>query len=185
MAIYVALLRGINVGGNNLIKMAELRACFEKVGFRNVSTYINSGNALFETDKQNGDALELRIERCLGEQFGFTPKVVVRSREQMEQVIEHLPSRWLNATDQRCNVIFLKRSIDSPDLLNTLRIKETIEMLAYQPGVLYWSANTSDLTKSSMVKLSAQPLYQHMTIRNLNTTQKLYALMTAQQSVVS
>ncbi len=179
METFVALLRGINVGGNSLIKMSELRECFEKAGYQNVSTYINSGNVLFQADKKLTDQLEANIEQALQERFGFMPKVVVRSKAQIEQVIKHVPSSWSRDLDQKFNVIFLKGSIDSQEILNKLSIKPDIETLEYAPGVLYWSARTSDLTKSNMTKLSRSDLYQNMTVRNLNTTRKIHTLMLA------
>ena len=72
MAVYVALLRGINVGGKNLIKMPALRASFEAGGFRDVATYIQSGNALFESPKQSSAALTRRIEEVLSDAFDYT-----------------------------------------------------------------------------------------------------------------
>lgn len=60
---YIALLRGINVGGNNIIKMAELRECITGLGFKNVRTYIQSGNILFETTEQDSQVLETHIQR--------------------------------------------------------------------------------------------------------------------------
>ena len=90
MTTYVALLRGINVGGKNLIRMPALKACFEENGFEDVSTYIQSGNVLFST---SGRAAELtdRIEAMLAEAFDYVPTVVVRSQRQMQGVVAGAP----------------------------------------------------------------------------------------------
>ena len=79
MTRYVALLRGINVGGKNLIKMTDLKACFEALGFENVSTYIQSGNVLFSANKSNQAKLTSRIEEALSKTFNYKSRVVVRS----------------------------------------------------------------------------------------------------------
>lgn len=179
MPAYVALLRGINVGGKNLINMQDLRTCLEDAGFRRVSTYINSGNVLFEATGADTQVLEVQIEKLLGVRFGFIPKAVVRSKEQIIQVIKDLPKIWSTKLDQKCNVIFLKQEIDSHEILNELSIKPDIEALEYKPGVLYWSAKTSDLTKSSMTKLSKSPFFQGMTVRNINTVRKINELVVA------
>lgn len=74
-------------------------------------------------------------------------------------------------------MIFLRHSIDSEDVLAELDFKKDIEQVVYRPGALLWSAQVSDLTRTSMVKLSSRKIYKEMTIRNLNTTKKLYELM--------
>lgn len=179
MPAYVALLRGINVGGNSLIKMSELRECMERQGYNSVTTYINSGNVFFKSDESDARKLEQEIERAIGAKFGFMPKTVVRSFAEIKTTLANLPKSWATNIDQKFNVIFLRHSIDSANILDELKPKAGIETLAYGPGVLYWSANTSDLTKSAMVKLAKSPLYQDMTVRNLNTAKKIYELMLA------
>ncbi len=69
------MLRGINVGGNNIIKMADLKACFERMGFSNVSTYIQSGNVIFESTKKDAARLEKKIETSLSEAFRYDSRV--------------------------------------------------------------------------------------------------------------
>src|ERR1044071_1659805 len=88
---YVALLRGINVGGNNLIKMTALKACFEKQGLSDVSTYIQSGNVVFTADAAGAAALVTRIERALGVAFDYQASVVLRTRKQMQEVVARAP----------------------------------------------------------------------------------------------
>ena len=91
MLDYVALLRGINVGGKNLIKMPALQACFEANGFENVATYIQSGNVLFDFVRDPARPLAKRIEAMLAATFGHQGMVVVRSRKQMRAVVERAP----------------------------------------------------------------------------------------------
>src|SRR6266567_4756201 len=75
------------------------------------------------------------------------------------------------------NVIFVRHTIDSPDILASLDPKPEIEELRYHPGVLFWSAKTSSLTKSGMLKVSRMPIYNDMTVRVLHTTQKIHEIM--------
>ena len=177
LTTYAALLRGINVGGNAIIKMADLRGLFEKIGFADVVTYIQSGNVIFKATYTDSRMLEKKIETALAKTYTFKPKVVIRTFSEMEKIVAHIPKDWHSATDKKCNVIFLRASIDSPDILKGLNPKDSIESITYAAGVLYWSAHTSDLSQSSMVKLSSQPIYQEMTVRNLNTTKKMYEIM--------
>src|SRR5688572_3872308 len=103
---YVALLRGINVGGNNIIKMTALKQAFEEAGFENVATYIASGNVMFEA-KGNSAALEARIEKGLSKKFGYDARVLVRSKTQLAKVLKSAPRGWPDPK-LRCNIIFLK-----------------------------------------------------------------------------
>ncbi|MDB5083637.1 MAG: hypothetical protein JWN30_523 [Bacilli bacterium] len=88
--IYIALLRGINVGGKNIIKMADLRHTFETLGFKQVKTYIQSGNVLFESDDDE-DSLRQRIEHEIESDFGISLTVILRTVEEIERIIENCP----------------------------------------------------------------------------------------------
>lgn len=177
LSTYVALLRGINVGGNAAVKMSDLKTHFEKMGFVNVKTYINSGNVIFQSSKRDGQALGKIIEAMLADNYSFRPKVVVRDLAEMLRVNNSVPKTWGKGPEKKYNVLFLREAIDSKDIVKGLKPKKGIEEVAYRPGVLYWSALTSDLTRSSMIKLSAEKIYQEMTIRNWNTTRKVLEIM--------
>ncbi len=174
---YVALLRGINVGGKTIVNMAELKQCFEKSGYKSVKTYINSGNVIFKTSTYNRHNLESEIEKSIESKFKMPIIAMVRSLKDMENLISLIPKSWQINTDQKCNVIFLHRTIDNPKLLKDLQPKQGIEVIRYHPGALFWSAKTGDLTKSNMPRVNRMGIYQQMTVRNLNTTHKLYELM--------
>jgi uncharacterized protein (DUF1697 family) len=88
---YAALLRGINVGGNNLIKMADLKACFERLGFQNVRTYIQSGNVLFGAQEADQARLVNWLEEALSERFNYTSRVVLRSAAEMKDIVARAP----------------------------------------------------------------------------------------------
>ena len=177
VTIFVALLRGVNVGGKNMISMSSLKGSFERMGFRDVSTYINSGNILFKAKEGDARKLERKIERMLSREFKLECKVVVRSYSEMANLVENLPAGWIGDNRWKYNVIFLRHPIDSENVLEGLKPKSDIEQIVYRPGALLWSARTSDLTRATMLKLPNQEIYQDMTVRNLNTTKKLYELM--------
>jgi uncharacterized protein (DUF1697 family) len=185
MVTYVAFLRGINVGGNTMISMARLKECFEKLSYKNVKTYINSGNVVFHSDIKDPAKLEQQIEKAINKSFDLPVRVMVRSFEEMEKLIKRVPDSWDGSKDFRYNVIFLSRTIDSPDILKNLDPKPEIEELHYRPGVLFWSAKTSDLTKTSMLKINKMAIYKEMTVRGINTTRKIYALMVEATSSIS
>lgn len=112
MAEYVALLRGINVGGNNIIKMTELKACFEEMGFTDGVTYIASGNVLFKASPDNPKRLTTVIERGLSKRFGYTSRIVLVSHKQLKHAVEKAPRGFgKELAKYRYNVIFLKEPL--------------------------------------------------------------------------
>lgn len=175
--VFVALLRGVNVGGNNMISMRELKASFEEMGFANVTTYINSGNIIFATKENDPRKLETKIERMLAKEYELNSKVVIRSHSEMEELVKSMPKSWKGDTGWRYNVIFLRHTIDSEDVLDDLPAKTDIEEIVYRPGALLWSALVSDINRTTWARFATRKKYQDTTVRNLNTTKKLYELM--------
>jgi uncharacterized protein (DUF1697 family) len=175
--VYVALLRGVNVGGNNMISMSALKESFTEMGFARVQSYINSGNLIFATKETDARKLEKKIEQMLAKDYDLGSKVVVRSLPEMEQLVQSLPASWQDDSSRRYNVIFLRHTIDSEDIVNEVPFNERMEELVYRPGTLLWSAQVSEISKSKMAKLSSRKMFQEMTVRNLNTTKKLCELM--------
>jgi uncharacterized protein (DUF1697 family) len=92
MAIYLSLLRGINIGGHKKIKMSDLKALYESLGFGQVTTYIQSGNVLFSAEMdETDDVLSLLISKAIEYRFGFDVPVVIRTKEEMQQIIAQNP----------------------------------------------------------------------------------------------
>ena len=175
--VFVALLRGVNVGGNNMISMRALKESFEAMGFKQVATYINSGNIIFTTKETDARKLERKIEQMLSKEYQLESKVVIRSLAEMAQLVKSLPRSWDGDSSRKYNVIFLRHAIDSEKILADLPVKNDIEELLYRPGTLLWSALASEAARSNMVKLATRKIYKDMTVRNLNTTKKLHELM--------
>lgn len=175
--VFVALLRGVNVGGNNMISMSALKKSFAAMGFPHVSTYINSGNIIFTAKENDVRKLEQKIEQMLSQEYQLDSKVVLRSLAEMEKLVQSMPRTWTGDPNWRYNVIFLRHTIDSRKILDELVVKDDIEQVLYCPGALLWWAQVSDLTRTNMIKLASRKIYQDMTIRNLNTTRKLCELM--------
>ena len=120
-SIYVALLRGINVGGKNLIKMPALKACFEAQGLTDVATYIASGNVLFSTAGAAA-ALVGKLEAALAAAFDYRASVVLRSRKQLQDTIARAPAGFGGKPDRyRYDVLFLRPAATLRDLLGSTR----------------------------------------------------------------
>jgi uncharacterized protein (DUF1697 family) len=175
---YVALLRGINVGGNNIIKMTDLKACFELLGFSDVATLIQSGNVLFQSPEKNRPKLTEKIEKALSKKFNYKSRVVVVSKDDIHTAIKKAPSGFGTKPDKyRYDVIFLKPPLTAAAALKTVKVKPGVDQAFAGKGVLYFSRLISKASKSQLVKIIQMPIYQDMTIRNWNTTNKLYVLM--------
>jgi uncharacterized protein (DUF1697 family) len=175
--VFVALLRGVNVGGNNMISMTSLKQSFETAGFTDVKTYINSGNIIFTTKESDQRKLERKVEQMLLKEYGLDSKVVVRSLSEMERLVESLPPSWNTDSSWRYNVIFLRHTIDSEEILADVPAKTDIEEIIYRPGTLLWSAQVTNINRTNLAKLASRKIYREMTVRNVNTTRKLHELM--------
>ncbi len=177
MKRFVALLRGINVGGNNIIKMGDLKACFEEMGFTNVITYIQSGNVLFDSNENNQLQLTQQIEKALSERFNYNSKVVLLSQQALIQIINAAPNGFgINPDEYRYDVIFLKPPLTSKDALSKIKTKEGVDFVTAGNGVLYFSRLSAMSGQSQMTKMIGTAIYKEMTIRNWNTTTKLAEL---------
>lgn len=173
---YVALLRGINVGGRNLIAMADLRAAFEAAGFGAVSTYVQSGNVLFETDTPRV-RLEADLEAMLERRFGIPLVVLARSQRQLRNVVRKAPDGFGAAPDTyHSDVIFLKSPLTSRQVMQLVKPRDGVDQAWPGTGVVYF-ARVSERRAQSRLSRIAATQYQQMTIRSWTTTTKLLGLL--------
>ncbi len=175
--IYIALLRGINVGGNNKVEMKKLKATSESLGFTDVSTYINSGNVIFTSEITDIKALQEQIEKAIEKDFGFYIKVVVKTFKNIEKVATKIPNDWQNDKEQKTDVIFLWEQFDSPKTLDLLNAKPDVDSLIYVDGAIIWHIDRENYSKSAMNKFIGTEVYKNMTARNVNTVRNLLKLM--------
>ena len=175
---YLALLRGINVGGNNIIKMADLKACFENMGFTHVTTYIQSGNVLFKSPEKDKTKLTKKIEKALSERFNYKSRIVAITHKELKKVVEGAQRGFGKDMDKyRYDVIFLKEPLTPKEAMKNVSRKEGVDTAFAGEFVLYFSRLISKASQSHLTKIIKLPMYQNMTIRNWSTTTKLLALM--------
>lgn len=179
MLVYVALLRGINVGGNNKIDMKELKKTFERVSMDNVKTYINTGNIIFTHATLTKDELIPILEDAIHADFALQIRVIVRSLDELKQVVEALPDSWVNDQTMKSDVLFLWDEVNDESILDQMPLKPEIDRVLYASGAVIWSVDRENVTKSGMSKIIGTKLYKLVTIRNVNTTRKIYELMLA------
>ncbi len=177
--IYAALLRGINVGGHNKINMKLLKGTFERIGMKQVTTYINSGNIVFASDPLPTTELAVQLEQAIAADFGLSIPVLIRSLSEMERIITTLPDEWSNGDIMKSDVLFLWEEIDDSSVVEQLPLKVDTATILYTPGAVLVSIPRELVTRSGMNKLVGTRLYAAMTIRNVNTTRQIYKLMQA------
>jgi uncharacterized protein (DUF1697 family) len=177
---YLALLRGINVGGKNLVRMAELREAFEEMTLMDVATYIQSGNVLFRAPRQARAQLAARLERALSLRFGTELKVVLLTEAQLRSVVEEAPD-GLGAETHRSDVVFLRAPLTVERALPLFETKEGVDRVWPGKGVIYFTRVAARASSSRLSRIVMRPEYKEMTIRSWSTTTKLLTLMDARR----
>jgi uncharacterized protein (DUF1697 family) len=177
MLTFIALLRGINVGGNNIIKMADLRDCLQSEGFGNVQTYIQSGNVVLQSDQENLDAILHKIQEALRSSFDYHNPVVLLHFNELERVINEAPSGYGDDDENyKYDVLFLKQPLTASEAIGEIPVRDNVDLAWEGPGVIYYRRSADHITKSMLNKLPSKPVYQQMTIRNWRTTNKMYEI---------
>lgn len=174
MGRHVALLRGINVGGNNMIKMTELAEAFRQAGFSDVVTYINSGNVVFTADQPAEEA----VEKLIADRFGLDIPVLLRSHDQIATVIDEAPELF-NDAGFRCDVWFLKARSAEDTIAALPELADGVDHVWPGSGVVYFARLDAQASRTKLTKIVGTPLYKELSIRNWNTTRKLLELLDA------
>ena len=178
MTTYIALLRGINVGGKNKIDMKELKAAFSDAGFSDVRTYINSGNVIFLSDKEES-AVKTICEALITEKLGLDIPVCVISSTDLCEALSHRPDWWGIDSDSKHNAIFVIPPMTTAEVLTQIgEIKPEYEKLDYYGNLLFWSAPITTYSHTRLTKIvQNKSAYNVITIRNANTVFKLAELV--------
>lgn len=174
---YLVLLRGINVGGNNIIKMADLRECFKEMGFSCVATYIQSGNVIFASSK-SATAIISTVEKGLAKHFNYKTPIFLITQKQLQDAVSGAPETFGSEPKKyRYDVMFLRKNLTAKKALGQIETREGVDTAEAGKGVVYFSRLIAKATRSYMPKVVKLPIYKDMTIRNWNTTNKLLKLM--------
>src|SRR5215207_786935 len=130
MKTYIALFRGINVGGNNVLPMKELVARLESIGAQNVKTYIQSGNAVFQSQETNASLLSNKISAAIKKSHGFEPQVLLLELEEMEKAVEANQFPEAESEPKTLHLYFLEAIPENPDFDTLASIKSNRERFA-------------------------------------------------------
>jgi len=177
MPTYIALLRGINVGGHKRVPMERLRALCEGFGFEQVATYIQSGNVVFNADQQSPADLVKKIEEKILVEFGFSASVITRTTGELEKAIERNPFLRESKSDPaKVFVAFLSQAprADAAKKLAALATASEQVRHAGKETYLYYrdGMGRAKLTGSLLEKV----LGVTATARNWNTVTRLYQM---------
>jgi uncharacterized protein (DUF1697 family) len=173
MTAMICLLRGVNVGGHNKIKMDVLRALCESLGLCNPQPYIQSGNVVFLTKESDAVKLAAKIEDAIEKQHGFRPEVLLRTASEIRDVISRNPFADRDGIEpNKLAVMFLAREPE-PNVQDAVRkIKPEIEEL-HLLGRELFIYFPDGMGRSKLVPLLARALKNAGTARNWNTVVKL------------
>lgn len=172
---HVALLRGVNVGGNNKVPMADLRRVAEGLGWDGVSTYINSGNLFFDAPRGSTRAYAEQLEAAIAEHIGVTCRALVLTASSVRRIADAIPAEW-PGSDQKADVIYLLDGVTPKKALAELPPREGVDQVVTVPGALIWMVDRKNATRSALVKIVGTPLYRQSTIRASTTARKLAEL---------
>jgi uncharacterized protein (DUF1697 family) len=175
MKTYIALFRGINVGGTNILPMKDLVALLENIGSQNVKTYIQSGNAVLQNKEENVFLLSNKIRAAIKKNHGFEPHVLLLTPEEIERAIESNPFPEAEAEPKTLHVYFLASMPKNPDLGALECIKSDRERFAFRDGVFYLHA-PEGIGRSKLAANTEKLLDVAITGRNWRTVRKLMAM---------
>lgn len=173
---YVALLRGINVGGNHRVPKSEFQSVLEGLGFRDVVIYINSGNAIFTSD---AEPKAVEVQAALEVHFGFNIPTLILPGEKIEAIAAAIPTNWTNdpprpdKSGQKSDVLYLFDEVNSPDILEKIGYRPEVETMMYVDGAVLANVPRANQSRYSLLKVVGTPLYRQMTVRNIASAKNL------------
>lgn len=177
---YVALLRGINVGGNNKVVMSELREQVAAGGFGHVRTYINSGNLIFEAeDDASHEDVAQRVEDLLASRYDFPIRVALLTAQDYLEELHNLPDWWHGKVARR-DAIFYTRGLDRHHVRERIEAMELgDEAVHFGEHAVFWGKfdEKSFLKTAYHKRLLREEFYRQVTIRSGSTVEKIAALL--------
>ena len=172
MKTYIALFRGLNVGGSNILPRNELVTVLEKIGARNVKTYIQSGNAVFQSEETNASLLSTKISAAIEKSHGFEPRVLLLELEELEKAVESNPFPEAESEPRALHLYFLEAIPENPDFDTLASIKSNRERFALKDGVFYLHA-PEGIGRSKLAAKAEKLLGVSATARNWRTVCKI------------
>ena len=178
MKIYIALLRGINVGGKNNLPMKEFVSILEELGCQNVKTYIQSGNVVFKMKEKNISGLSARLSAEIKQRRGFAPSILLLSLTELEKVVANNPFPEVQDDPQALHIGFLAAEPKKPDLEKLESLREKSERFQLIDSAFYLHA-PNGIGRSRLAASTERLLGVPMTDRNWRTVSKILEMAMA------
>lgn len=176
MPTWIALFRGINVGGNNLLPMAKLRSDLETLGLKKVRSYIQSGNVVFESPSKTAKPLTAKITKMIADKHGFQPTLILLSPDQLQSAVDENPFPDAIEEPKTLHFSFLSQAPSKPDLEALEKIKSPTESFELTPRIFYlWAPE--GIGRSKLAGSAEKHLGVAMTGRNYRTVSKLLSML--------
>ena len=176
MATWIALFRGINVGGNNILPMAKLKSDLESLKLKNVRTYIQSGNAVFDSSAKTASSLTKNIARRIEEQHGFRPHLLIFNRKDLLAAIESNPFPKAVSDPKTLHFFFLAEPASDPDMEALDNAKTSTEKYKLTDRVFYLHA-PDGIARSKLAAHAEKHLGVVTTARNYRTVDRVLAMV--------
>ena len=176
---YIAFLRGVNISGKNKVPMAQLKTGFEELGLVEVKTYLNSGNVLFSSSRDDTGALAGQIERMITAKFGWDIPVFLILKRELEDILQNAPAWWgTGGKEQYDNLIFIMPPAVFAQVLDEIGApREGLEQIQNYKNAIFWSFSRKDYQKTVWwPKTASAAIGRKLTIRTANTVRKLAQL---------
>ncbi|MEX0896047.1 MAG: DUF1697 domain-containing protein [Patescibacteria group bacterium] len=173
----LGFLRGINVGGHHKVPMAELRDKLNELGCEDVRTLLNSGNIVFETKRSDLQDLENKLEDFLSKSFGFPIPVILRTQQEIAELVEQNPFKHINMhTDHRLYASLLKETPQAELEVPYATEDKAYQIIAVKNNIILSVLDLSKAKTPKAMDVLEKRFGKNLTTRNWNTIQKLVAL---------
>ncbi|HEV8590631.1 MAG TPA: DUF1697 domain-containing protein [Pyrinomonadaceae bacterium] len=173
---YIALLRGVNVGGKNMIKMETLREMVASLGFSNVKTYVNSGNVAFDAKKASDTTIAKKIHDAIDKELGMDISVMVRSADEIKKIISKNPYDGQFENDKYLHIFFLNEELSKEDRDRLLANNSDVEFISIDGRTIYYMLKISILDSVLGKGFIDKKLKIPSTARNWRTVNKVAEL---------
>jgi len=175
MAVWIALLRGVNVGGKNILPMKDLRDLLADIGCENVRTYIQSGNCVFQSGERKAGQIEKRIGEAIENRFGFRPQIFVLTADALDAVVANSPYKQGNDDPKSVHIFFLAKLAKGADLSPLEVLREGGEEFTLTDRAFYLYA-PDGIGRSKLAAKIERHVPVPMTARNLRSVMKIAEL---------
>lgn len=178
MTKYIALLRGINVGGKNKVSMKELKELLGRNGFLDVVTYINSGNIIFSSECSDIEFLKRSCESLIHKELKLEISSIVMPAQELVEALNNAPEWWGTDQESKHNALFVIPPTTVDEVMQAVgAFKPEYEKVSSFGQVIFWSAPLKTFSRTRWSRIVEKPIYNQVTIRNSNTVRNLAQLV--------